>query len=453
MNKKHFEFDNPTFFRSTLTLMAPIILQQLITRGVNFLDNIMIGGFGEVDIAAASFSNSFYSIFQFICMGLGSGAVVLSSQFWGQRDRKALKATAAMAMQVTLAICAAFTLVSVITPGTILRLYSSSPEVVAAGIPYLRLLGATFLLSGLSSTATYMLRSTGIVNIPLIGSAIAFFTNIFFNWVFIFGKLGAPRLELLGAAVGTVIARIFEFLIVFGYFALKDRNLNFRLPDMLSRGGSLWSKYIHFAVPVLVSDTLLGLSLAIVQSVYGHVSPNMSAASAMVGSFVQMITTLNISMAGASAIVVGNTIGEEHIDQAKRQSNTYLLIALFSGLLMVPILLLVQHPYLSLYTVADETLVIAGKMFLCNSLTIPLEAVAYVISKGILRGGGDTRFLLVADSSCVWLISIPLGYMAAMIWHLDAFWIYFLLRLEFPLKGLICLARYATGRWIKVIKA
>lgn len=452
MNTKKFDL-SPSFIKSTLSLMAPIILQQLITRGVNFLDNIMIGGFGEHTISAASFANSYYSIFQFICMGLGSGAIVLSSQFWGQKDKKALKEASAIAMQVTLVLSAVFTLASIAFPGFILGLYTNQPEVIAVGTTYMRLLGITFLLAGLSSTATYMLRSTGQVNIPLIGSGGAFFINIFFNWVFIFGKLGAPRLELVGAAVGTILARLFEFAVVFGYFALKDSSLNFRMPDFLSRRSKLWAQYIHFAIPVLISDTLLGVSLSVVSSITGHVSSEMSAASAMVNSVVQLLTVVNIGMAGASAIVVGNSIGKEKIRQAKDQGNTYILLSILAGLILIPILILMEAPYNSLYAVSQETLVIAHKMFFCNCLTIPLQTMAYVISKGILRGGGDTRFLLIADSSMVWLVSIPLGYLAAMVWHMDPFWIYFLLRVEFPLKGLICLGRYLTGKWITVIKA
>lgn len=452
MNKKRFDF-SPVFIRSTMTLMAPIILQQLITRGVNFLDNIMIGGFGEDIISAASFSNSFYSIFQFICMGLGSGAIVLSSQFWGQKDKKALKETSAIAMQVTLVLSALFTLATTFFPGFILGLYTNQPSVVAVGTTYMRLLGITYLLSGLSSTATYMLRSTGEVKIPLIGSGGAFFLNIFFNWIFIFGKLGAPRMELNGAAVGTIIARLFEFGLVFGYFAVKDKNLNFRLSDFFARGSKLWKQYIHFAVPVLISDTLLGLSLSIVIAITGHVSAEMSAASSMVNTVVQLLTVVNIGMSGASAIVVGNEIGEGHIDDAKCHGNSYIIFSLIGGLILIPILILMEAPYLSLYAVSQETLVIAHKMFFCNCLTIPLQTMAYVISKGILRGGGDSKFLLVADSTLVWLVSIPLGYLAAMVWHLDPFWIYFLLRVEFPMKGLVCLCRYMTGKWINVIKA
>ncbi|MCF0120645.1 MAG: MATE family efflux transporter, partial [Oscillospiraceae bacterium] len=190
---KYFEFGNRSFIRRTVLITLPVILQQLISIGINFMDNLMIGGFGETQISAAAFGNQFYAILQFICMGLGSGVVVMSSQFWGSRDHKSMRISAAMGMRVTLAICAAFTIFSVSAPHIIMRIFTNDEAIIAAGTPYMRLIGATFLLAGLSSTATYLLRSVGNVRIAFIGSAISFFVNIFFNWVFIFGKLGAPR--------------------------------------------------------------------------------------------------------------------------------------------------------------------------------------------------------------------------------------------------------------------
>ena len=111
-----FVFRDRAFFRKTLVLMLPVILQQLITIGINFLDNLMIGSFGEVSIAAASFGNQAYSLFQFICMGLGSGAVVMSSQFWGRQELGPMRVTAAMALRVTAVICAVFTLAGTVFP-------------------------------------------------------------------------------------------------------------------------------------------------------------------------------------------------------------------------------------------------------------------------------------------------------------------------------------------------
>ncbi len=448
-----FVLRDKAFFKKTLLLMLPVVLQQLITIGINFLDNIMIGDFGEVSIAAAAFSNQAYAFFQFICMGLGSGAVVMSSQFWGRRETGAMRVTAAMALRVTAGICLVFSLFGVVMPQLVLRAFTNNAAVIAKGAPYMRLIGVTFLLSGLSSTATYLMRSIGKVRIPLIGSAIAFFLNLFFNWVFIFGKLGAPRMELLGAAVGTVIARAFEFIFVFGYFTFKEDKFAFRLKHFLLPGGALRKQYIKFSLPVLFSDTLLGLSLTLVSVIYGHISAEISAANSIAGSLVRLITVLNNGVSGASAIVIGNTIGEGDIPKARRQGNTYILISFLFGLVVIPILLLLTRPYLSFYAIQPETESITRTMLNVTYFMLPLQTIAFVVSKGILRGGGDTRFLLLADSSCVWFISLPLGALAGFVWHLSPGWIYFLLNVEYPLKGVICFIRYCTGRWIKEIRA
>ena len=448
-----FELKNKSFYTRTLRLMVPVILQQLITAGVNFMDNLMIGSFGETQIAAASFGNQFYAMFQFICMGLGSGAVVLSAQFWGRKEIEPMRRVAAIALRLALGLCAFFAFISVAFPQIIMGIFTHESAVIAVGTPYMRLIGLTFLLSGLSSTATYLLRSTGKVNIPLIGSGGAFFLNIFFNWVFIFGKLGAPRLELVGAAVGTIIARVFEFCFVFGYFVFKDTNFGFRLKHFFLSGGELWRQYFKFGLPVLVSDTLLGVSLALTSVIIGHLGEETAAASAMILSEVNMVDILNMGMAGASAVVIGNTIGAGDIPRAKREGNTYMLLSLFLGLFLILPLVLLEGPYFSMYDIAENTKTMAHQMLMITCLWMPIQANAYASSKGILRGGGDSRFLLFADSALIWFFSIPVGALAAFVWHASPVLVYVIVRVQFPLKGIVCFIRYASGKWIKVISA
>ena len=447
-----FELKNKDFYRKTLVLMLPVILQQLISIGVNFMDNLMIGGFGETQIAAASFANEFYSLFQFICMGLGSGAVVMSSQFWGRHELEPMRVTAAIGMRITLILCAVFTVFSQTAPQLVMKFFTNDAAVISVGAPYMKLIGVTFIMSGLSSEATYLLRSVGNVKVSLIGSISAFVLNIFFNWVFIFGKFGAPRLELVGAAVGTVIARAVEFIIVFGYFAFAEKSFGFRLKHFALSGKMLSKQFFKYSLPVMISDTLLGLSLSLLGVIGGHVGAAFAAASAIVGSIVRLTSVINSGMAGASAVVIGNTIGEGDIAKAKREGNSYCVIAFLFGLILIVPLMLLEKPYFSMYTIEAETQTIAHAMLLCNCLMLPIQMIAFVTSKGILRGGGDTRFLLIADSSLVWFVSIPLGALAGLVWHLPAFWVYFLLHVEYPAKGIVCFIRYLTGKWIKEIK-
>ena len=447
------ELKSRDFYRSTVHLLIPVMVQQLISVGVNFADNLMVGSFGETQIAAASLANQFYAIFQFVCMGLGSGAVVMSSQFWGAGDRDSLKTVAAIALRFTAVISAVFLAVSVIRPELILRVYTNDAAVVAAGRTYMRLIGATFLFAGLSSTCTYLLRSTGHVRIPLISSVISFFLNLFFNWVFIFGALGFPRLEIVGAAVGTVIARSFEFCMIVGYFLLRDGNFRFRARHFLLPGGTLMRQYLRFSLPVIVSDTFLGVGLSLSSVIIGHISAPFVAANSIVLTATHLVTVVNTAMAGASAVVIGNTIGEGDRDRAYRQGVAYVVLSVAFGVLCSLLILLLQRPYLRLYTVSQETVDLALDFFLFNIIMSPIQTLAYVTSKGILRGGGDTRFLMFFDSILVWFLSLPLGALAGLVWHLPAFWIYFCLKIEYGAKGVICTIRFFTKKWIRVIRA
>ena len=447
------ELKNRAFYRQTVHLLIPVMLQSMITVGINFLDNIMVGSFGETPIAAAALANQFYYIFQFVCMGLGSGAVVMSSQFWGSREHDALKVVAAIALRFTVCISAVFLLTSVIWPAGVLRIFTNDLAVVEAGRGYMRLIGVTFIFVGCSSTVTYLLRSTGHVRVPLISSIIAFFLNLFFNWVFIFGKLGFPRLELLGAAVGTVIARTFEFLFICGYFCLKDENIGFRLKHIFLSGKTLLRKYMQFSLPVIISDTLLGVGLSLGSAVIGRISAEFVAANSIVNTGNQLITIANAAMASASAVVIGNTIGEGDTGRAFRQGIAYLVISVLIGVVCSLIILALENPYLKLYTVSAETVEIARACFLFLIVMSPIQTPAYVTSKGILRGGGDTRFLMIFDSILVWFFSLPLGALAGLVWHMTPFWVFFFLKIEYGMKGIICTIRFFSKKWIKVIRA
>ena len=453
MSNAFSEIRNKALIKKTLVLMLPIIMQQLISMGINFFDNIMIGHLGEISIAAVSQSNQFYSLVIYLGMGIGSGAIVMTSQFWGSKDIDSLKKTTAMAIRITVLIYLVFMVLSVFFPQLVLSIFSGDPDVVIEGTPYIRIIGFTFILAGLSSVSSYVLRSVNSVRVPLIGSTVSFFLNIFFNWIFIFGKLGAPKMGIVGAGVGTLIARAFECLYIFGHLILADKLIALRFRDLFRPSDPEISRnFRRYCIPLIISDTSLGVSLALVAVVLGHTGKEINAATAMVNTIVQMLSILNMGVAGAAAVVIGNTLGEGKVERAKKEGNAYVLIALILGCVLIIPLLLLEGPYLSLYTVSEYTFGIAHDCIIINCIFLPMQMIAFMTSKGILRGGGDTRFLLKWDTILIWAVSLPLGALASFVWHLTPFWIYFLLRMEYPLKGIICLIRFLSGKWVNVIR-
>ena len=214
------------FYKTVAGIAIPIALQGLITQGVNMMDTIMIGAIGETELSAVSLANQFINIFHIFCMGIGMGASVLVARYYGMKDSASLKKTVTIMLRLCLAMATLFCIVTILIPRQIMCIYTVEEPIIANGIEYLNYSIVTYFLLGLSLTCTIVLRNVGQVSIPLYTSIAAFFINVGANYIFIFGKFGIPRMEVAGAAVGTLIARIFEFCVICGYLLFKDINGN-----------------------------------------------------------------------------------------------------------------------------------------------------------------------------------------------------------------------------------
>ena len=180
-------------------IAIPISLQSLITVGVNLMDTIMLSSMGDMQLSASSLAGQFINLFQIFCMGIGMGASVLTSRYWGSQDMVSLKKSVALMLRLSALFIAVFTAVTALFPSLVMRMYTPDSGIIAYGKTYLMWMLPTFFCIGLSQTCTVVLRSVGRVQIPLLASVAAFVVNVFCNWVFIFGKLGAPRMEMAGS--------------------------------------------------------------------------------------------------------------------------------------------------------------------------------------------------------------------------------------------------------------
>ena len=221
-----------SFYKTVAVVAVPIAAQSLITVGVNMMDTIMVGRVGETELSAVSLANSFINIYHILCMGLSMGASVLVARYFGMGNQRDMKKSVAIMLRLTIAIAALFAVFTWVAPETVMRIYTSEEPIIEKGIQYLEWSVVTYFLLGLSLTTTIVMRSVGKARIPLITSIAAFFINVGANYAFIFGKLGMPKMGVAGAAVGTLIARSFEFAVICGYLFFKDEVIGFRIKDL-----------------------------------------------------------------------------------------------------------------------------------------------------------------------------------------------------------------------------
>ena len=393
-------------------------------------------------------------------MGLGMGASVLVSRYWGMKKAadgheeeagRALKQTVCLMLRLTVGLAAIFALITFFLPGLIMKTYTSEEEIIRLGDIYFRWSVITYFFLGTSLVSTIVLRSVGQVRLPLYVSIGAFFVNLGANYVFIFGKLGAPRMEVAGAALGTLIARLFEAGMILGYLFGVDKKISFRIRDLFMKTSSLIGEYIRISIPVLVSDAILAIGNNSVAMVIGHLGAAFVAANAITSVTQQLSTVVIQGVSQAGAIVTGQTLGLGDKKRTMQQGWMFLGLGFALGTISAIFIMAASHPIISAYNVSAETVNIAGQLMAAISLIIIFRATNSIMTKGVLRGGGDTKMLMLADNIFLWTLAIPLGILAGFIFHWPAFWIYVALKSDDIVKTIWCVTRLRSEKWIKKI--
>ena len=442
-----------SFYKVVALVALPIAAQSLITVGVNMMDTIMVGRVGETELSAVSLANTFINIYHILCMGMSMGASVLVSRYYGMKNQVDMRKSVAIMLRLTISIAALFAIATAIMPERIMQIYTSEDVIIAKGVEYLRWSVVTYFFLGLSLTTTIVLRSVGKAQIPLLTSIAAFFINVGANYAFIFGHLGAPRMGVAGAAVGTLIARLFEFAVIFGYMVIRDGEIHFRLPDLFMKTKDLQHEYLVISIPVLISDGILALGNNSVAMVIGRIGAAFVAANAVTAVVQQMSSVLTQGFSQSGAIITGRTLGEGDREKAQDQGYAFLGVGLLLGLFSAAVIMAISGPVIRSYHLSPETAAIARQLMSAISVIMVFQATNSIMTKGVLRGGGDTKVLMVAANIFLWVAALPLGILAGLVLHLPAFWIYFCLKFDQVLKAIWCVIRLRSGKWIKKIKA
>ena len=202
----------------------------------------------------------------------------------------------------------------------------------------------------------------------------------------------------------------------------------------------------------MLSDTLLGLGDNVLAIVMGQIGTNFVTANSIT-NVIQRVSTIFITgLAFSSCFLTGQVLGERRVEDAQRQGYTYAILGLVIGILSSVIILFIAAPVINAYNISAETREIAFELMDAVSIIIIFRSANSILTKGVLRGGGDTKFLLVADMSTMWLLAVPLGALAGLVLKLPAFWVYLFLHCDQIVKAVWCVFRLKSEKWIKKVK-
>lgn len=415
----------PGFYSRTFRLALPLILQNLVTTSLAFVDTFMVGLIGDTELSAVTAANAPVFLVQVIIFGFMSGLTVLASQFWGKGDTDSINRYMGTALYAAVALSSLVAVVLFFFPSQVLLLVTNNTTLIEVGAPYLRIVGISYVFNAISSVYVSMQRSTENPMFGMVVFTISMLLNTFLNFMLIFGKFGAPALGVLGAAIATLASRIVEFLIVLVY-ALHNRRVPLNFPLLLRPGLSAARTYVKYATPVLANEFLWGLGTTVMTSIMGHmtISADMLAAYAIMGNLDKFTTVSCFGLAGASAVIVGKRIGEgADREEVYQVSWSLLMVGLGLGLVLVVALTIALptlfipylYPLFSLSEVATEAAVTLCILYI---FTMPMRSFDIVNITGVLRAGGDVAVASLIDLIPLWFFAVPLTALFGLV--LDA---------------------------------
>ena len=288
------------FYIALAMLALPIAMQDLIKFGLNLADNIMVGALSETELSAVTLANQPFFLFSMISFGLAAGGSVLISQYFGKQDYAAINKIISITLGITVSVSIIVGTAVLLFPEFFMRLFTPYDDIVAIGVEYLRVIGWTYYLYGISNTFVLILRSAQIVRPTLFINICAFLLNVFLNWALIFGKLGFPALGVQGAAIATLCARTLESVAIVFYVRFVDKKIRFRFKNMLHMSRTLARDFFKFSLPVVANEFLWGLGVTMISVVLGRYGESAVSAASIASSVQQVTSVVLLGVANAS---------------------------------------------------------------------------------------------------------------------------------------------------------
>ena len=437
------------FYRTFWRLFFMIVLQNAIVLSVNLADNLMIGGYSETALSGVAAVNSLQFLFQQLTIGIGDALVTMGSQYWGQGRTAPIKQLGKAALCAGAFLGILLFLLTSLFPYQIVGLFSETAEIVEQGVQYLAIVRWTYLLFALSSVLLSLLRTVEIVRISTVVSASALVINCSINYLLIEGNLGAPALGVRGAAIGTLIARAVEFCIILGYYLLVDKRLCVRKQDIVKTDFSLFRDYYkHCAYFVMVSF-IFGSSVALQNVILGNLSDSAIAANSIASTLFQMLKVMAVGAASATAIIIGKTVGKGDMQKLREYVRTFQVIFLCISAITGISLFIIRSFILEFYDLSPETYATAKQFLLVLCITGMGTAYQMPVNIGIVRGGGDSKFVFVNDLISIWGIVLPLSFLGAFVFKWDPVWVLLCLNSDQIFKCGAAAIKCNRFRWAK----
>lgn len=445
------------FYRSAIALMLPMILQNLVTNCMALADSFMVGALGETELAAVTMANSVFYVLSLIIFGIQSGTGVLVAQYYGKGRLDAINRIMGMGYYVSLGLTALIALLAFFFPMQLMQLVTNNPDLWEPGAEYARIVGFSYVCMAFSGVYIAVQRSMENPGLGAILLTVSGALNILLNYMFIFGKWGAPAMGCAGAAVATLLSRVFEVLVVTGCF-FRSKRLPVKPGLMLRPGRIIAGDFIKYSLPVVLNEGMWSLAMSLYSIIMGHM-PNSTpilAAYTIAGNIDRMAAVALFAAGNATAVIIGRDIGCGDTKEIYGKGVALNFVCFVTGIISMGLLLTIRATLLDgfifpLMDISAEAGELAKMMLAFIAVVMPLRSLNLCNIVGVFRGGGDVRFGLICDIGPLYCVCLPAAALCGLVFGLGITAVYVCICLDDFCKVFLCLPRLRSGKWINSV--
>lgn len=432
--------------KEIVRLALPIALQQFMTALVGACDAIMLGKLSQDAMSAVSLATQVTFVFNLFMFAFMAGENMFVAQYYGKGDYTGISQVFSLVTKICGCIVVVFLAGTLFFPEQLMRILTNEETLVVLGSEYLRVIGISYVFSGIAQTFLAIMKNCGAVNMSTLINGVMVILNIALNAVFIFGLSGFPKMGIKGAALATVLATVVQFLWSVGYVLCRIRAVKFSLKSCEKKlFGRFWQK----AVPLLINNLAWGIGFSMYSVIMGHLGTDAVAANGIANISKNLVVCFCLGLGNAGSIIVGNRLGADRLQEAKEVGETLTKTAIIAGIVS-GLVLIALSPFIT--KIVDLTPTARGylqKMLLISSYYIAGKSVNCMTIGGIFAAGGDSKFGMLCDSVTLWCIIVPLGCICAFILKLPVMVVYFVLNLDEIIKLPVVYKHYKKYKWIK----
>ncbi len=402
-----------------MTVVLPIMLQNVVTNFVSLLDNIMVGQTGTASMTGVSVVGQLFFIFYLIVFGTVSGPGIFCAQFWGAGDERSFKSSFRYKMLTAMLMCLLCMgalgffgreLVGLYLTGT----EEETAEVLGYAMGYMKIMLWSMIPYTIALVYSSTLREAGRAVVPMVASWVAVAVNLALNWILIFGKLGAPVMGVQGAAVATVISRFVEMGINLVWSHVHRGQVLFtrRMLEGFPMPGGLLRDLFAKSTPLMINEALWCLASATLTQIYSTRGIQIVAALNIAYVLFDLFTAIAFSVGTSIGILVGQELGAGETEKAVDTDRKLLALGVGTSVVICLFMLATSRLFPSFYNTTEDVQNLAAKLICIMAVVLPMDCFSHGCYF-TMRSGGKTLVTFLFDSCFAWVINVPIAFVLA----------------------------------------